>query len=116
MNTNDVLTKLIAEIERLGRNWDGVQELQPASLFQADLYELLSLIDSLQQEQPEVFDTLAFQKGVQEGKRLEREDIRQEIERRKKEHMYDEMPITIGRYYEDRDLLAFIDSGIPDNR
>ncbi len=38
------------------------------------------------------------------------EKIRQEIERRKKEHMYDEMPITIGRYYEDRDLLAFIDS------
>ena len=37
------------------------------------------------------------------------EKIRQEIERRKKEHMYDEMPITIGRYYEDRDLLAFID-------
>ena len=37
------------------------------------------------------------------------EKIRQEIERRKKEHMYNEMPITIGRYYEDRDLLAFID-------
>ena len=35
--------------------------------------------------------------------------IRQEIEWRKKEHMYNEMPITIGRYYEDRDLLAFID-------
>lgn len=43
--------KLIAEIERLGKNWDGVQELQPASLFQADLYELLSIITSLQQEQ-----------------------------------------------------------------
>ena len=28
----------------------------------------------LQQEQPEVFDTIAFQKGVQEGRRLERED------------------------------------------
>lgn len=38
------------------------------------------------------------------------EKIRQEIERRKKENMYDELPITIGRYYEDRDLLAFIDS------
>ena len=24
--------------------------------------------------------------------------------------MYDDLPITIGRYYEDRDLLAFIDS------
>lgn len=36
--------------------------------------------------------------------------IRQEIERRKKENMYDDLPITIGRYYEDRDLLAFIDS------
>lgn len=32
------------------------------------------LIDSLQQEQPEVFDTMAFQKGVAEGRRLERED------------------------------------------
>ena len=38
------------------------------------------------------------------------EKIRQEIERRKKENMYDDLPITIGRYYEDRDLLAFIDS------
>ena len=38
------------------------------------------------------------------------EKIRQEIERRKKENMYDELPMTIGRYYEDRDLLAFIDS------
>lgn len=44
--------KLIAEIGRLGRNWDGEQELQPASLFQADLYELLAIIDSLQQEHP----------------------------------------------------------------
>lgn len=34
----------------------------------------LALIDELQQEQPEVFDTAAFQKGVQEGRRLERED------------------------------------------
>ena len=45
--------RLKAEIERLGRNWDGVQELQPVSLFQADLYELLDIIDSLQQGQPE---------------------------------------------------------------
>lgn len=36
--------------------------------------------------------------------------LRQEIERRKKENMYDELPMTIGRYYEDRDILAFIDS------
>ena len=36
--------------------------------------------------------------------------IRQEIERRKKENMDDDLPTTIGRYYEDRDLLAFIDS------
>ena len=43
---------------------------------------LIRFIDSLQQEQPEVFDTIAFQKGVQEGRRLEREDIRQEIEQR----------------------------------
>ena len=33
-----------------------------------------TFIDSLQQEQPEAFDTAAFQKGVQEGRRLERED------------------------------------------
>ena len=38
------------------------------------------------------------------------EKIRLEIERRKNENMYDDLPITIGRYYEDRDLLAFIDS------
>ena len=40
----------------------------------------------------------------------QKEQIRQEIERRKKGNMYDELPTTIGRYYEDRDLLAFIDS------
>lgn len=38
------------------------------------------------------------------------EKIRQEIERRKKRWMYDDLPIAMGRYYEDRDLLAFIDS------
>ena len=43
------------------------------------------------------------------------EKIRQEIERRKKENMYDNLLITIGRYYEDRDLLAFIDS-LPDEQ
>ena len=36
--------------------------------------------------------------------------IRQEIERRKKENMFVDLPMSIGRYYEDRDLLAFIDS------
>lgn len=36
---------------------------------------LLNIIISLQQEQPEVFDTVAFQKGVQEGRRLEREEM-----------------------------------------
>lgn len=36
--------------------------------------------------------------------------IRQEIERRKKENMYNELPITVGRYYEDRDLLSFLDT------
>lgn len=38
------------------------------------------------------------------------EKIRQEIERRKKKNMYINLPMAIGRYYEDRDLLAFIDS------
>lgn len=36
--------------------------------------------------------------------------IKAEIERRKKENMYVDLPMSIGRYYEDRDLLAFIDS------
>lgn len=36
--------------------------------------------------------------------------IKDEIERRKKRWMYDDLPIAIGRYYEDRDILAFIDS------
>ena len=36
--------------------------------------------------------------------------ICQEIERRKKGWMFDDLPISIGRYYEDRDILAFIDS------
>ena len=38
------------------------------------------------------------------------EKIRQEIERRKKENMFVDLPMSIGRYYEDRDILAFIDS------
>ena len=38
------------------------------------------------------------------------EKIRQEIERRKKENMFVDLPMSIGRYYEDRELLAFIDS------
>lgn len=38
------------------------------------------------------------------------EKIRKEIERRKKENMYVDLPMSIGRYYEDRDILAFIDS------
>ena len=36
--------------------------------------------------------------------------IKDEIERRKKRWMYDDLPIDMGRYYEDRDLLTFIDS------
>ena len=36
--------------------------------------------------------------------------IRAEIERRKKKYLFDDQPMTIGRYYEDRDLLSFIDS------
>lgn len=41
------------------------------------------------------------------------EKIKDEIERRKKRWMYDDLPIAMGRYYEDRDLLSFIDS-LPD--
>lgn len=36
--------------------------------------------------------------------------IRAEIERRKKENMYVDLPMSIGRYYEDRDLLSFLDT------
>ena len=39
-----------------------------------------------------------------------KETIRAEIERRKKENMYVYLPMSIGRYYEDRDLLAFLDT------
>ena len=39
--------------------------------------------------------------------------IRQEIESRKRRWMFDDLPISIGRYYEDRDILEFIDS-LPD--
>lgn len=43
-----------------------------------------------------------------------KELIRQEIERRKKENMYeDELPMTIGRYHEDEELLSFLDT-LPD--
>ena len=39
----------------------------------------------------------------------QKELIRKEIERRKEENMFVDH-LSIGRYYEDRDLLAFIDS------
>ena len=38
------------------------------------------------------------------------EKIRAEIERRKKENMCVDLPMSIGRYYEDRDLLSFLDT------
>jgi len=44
------------------------------------IYDVMAIIDSLQQEQPEVFDTMAFQKGVKEGKRLVIETIRSRID------------------------------------
>ena len=44
------------------------------------------------------------------AKYIDAEKIRDEIERRKKENMYYELPMTIGRYYEDRDLLSFLDT------
>ena len=58
---------------------------------------LLSVIDSLQQEQPEVFDTVAFQKGVQEGRRLEREDVKSTIQSRIDEILGDAQPNPILR-------------------
>ena len=55
------------------------------------------VIDSLQQEQPEVFDTAAFQKGVQEGRRLEREDVKSTIQSRIDENLGDAQPAPILR-------------------
>lgn len=49
------------------------------------------------QEQPEVFDTVAFQKGVQEGRRLEREDVKSTIQSRIDEILGDAQPAPILR-------------------
>ena len=50
-------------------------------------------------------------------KYIDAEKLKAEIEKRKKENMYVDLPMSIGRYYEDRDLLAFLDtlSEEPDN-
>ena len=73
--------KLIAEIERL-QKFNNSMSNNAINSNMRNFYDgeedcckqLLFFIDSLQQEQPEVFDTVAFQKDVQEGRRLERED------------------------------------------
>lgn len=59
--------------------------------------EVLAIIDSLQQEQPEVFDSVAFQKGVQEGRRLEREDVKSTIQSRIDEILGDAQPNPVLR-------------------
>ena len=41
---------------------------------------------------------------------IDADRLRAEIERRKKGNMNDDLQRSIGRYYEDRDLLAFLDS------
>lgn len=63
--------KLIAEINNL-ESFSCISEEQDG--FYSAISRINGIIDSLQQEQPEAFDTAAFQKGVQEGRRLERED------------------------------------------
>ena len=50
------LKQIKAEVERLGRNWDGDKD---ATLFQADLREILSLIKSLEKEEPKGLDEAA---------------------------------------------------------
>ena len=45
----------------------------------------------------EVFDTVAFQKGVQEGRRLEREDVKSIIQSRIDEILGDAQPAPILR-------------------
>lgn len=61
------------------------------------LKEISSAITSLQQEQPEVFDSVAFQIGVQEGRRLEREDVKSIIQSRIGEILGDAQPNPILR-------------------
>lgn len=87
MNTNDVLTKLIAEIERRINSWSICGKNSPVGQGKdtcesrvTELSDLLSFITSFQQEQPEVFDTMAFQEGVKEGKRLAIETIQSRID------------------------------------
>lgn len=46
---------------------------------------------------PEVFDTIAFQKGVEEGRRLEREDVKSTIQSRIDEILGDAQPNPILR-------------------
>ena len=47
----------------------------PNQLLWAELAALIPFIDSLQQEQPLPEDTVLFNKGVAEGRRLERQDM-----------------------------------------
>ena len=63
--------KLKAEIDNL-ESFSCISEEQDG--FYSAISRINGIIDYLQQEQPEVFDSAAFQLGVQEGRRLERED------------------------------------------
>lgn len=94
--------KLIAEIERHQQNIDEISAKHGGKNSfrmgrQAEVNSFRQLIDSLQHEQPEVFDTMAFQKGVQEGRRLEREDVKSIIQSRIDEILGDAQPNPILR-------------------
>jgi len=56
-----------------------------------------NLIRQEKQGQPESFDTVAFQKGVEEGRRLEREDVKSIIQSRIDEIFGDAQPYPILR-------------------
>lgn len=58
---------------------------------------ILQIEERLPEAQPEVFDTVAFQKGVQEGRRLEREDVKSTIQSRIDEILGDAQPNPILR-------------------
>ena len=86
--------KLKAEIDNL-ESFSCISEEQDG--FYSAISRINGIIDYLQQEQPEVFDTIAFQKGVQEGRRLEREDVKSTIQSRIDEILGDAQPAPILR-------------------
>lgn len=108
--------KLIAEIEHIRQAM--IDKGEQKDLYDAEIIrravisncnDIITFIDSLQQEQPEIFDTVAFQKGVAEGRRLEREDVKSIIQSRIDEILGDAQPAPILRM-ELQELIKKIES------